>query len=146
MAGLPIAQAQISQFRAFKNTSGVVTHNSNGLYVWKSWGVSSTLFSFDMQKKMIIVNENGRTTEYEIFDKPKKWVVKQNYKYLLFECMNKVTLEEVYIRLCQYDASTFKITVMQPKAAERYQVRYIKGYLVDADSHEEETNFDDVDE
>jgi hypothetical protein len=121
-------QAQVSKFKSVSYADGVVTPNSNGLYVWGQQKSGTVYLTFDIPGKQII-QENPVTktkVKFEIFDKPQKWVVRKNYKYLNFECMESETMEKYYVRLCEYDSGTFKVTVMSPKNAVRYQVVYMK--------------------
>ncbi len=139
LMGVSATQAQISSFRSFRETKGAVTPGSNDMYVWGPWVQSQTLFVLDLPKNSIFVEDqvNKKTTKFEIFDKPQKWIVKKNYKYINFECMESKSLEKYYVRLCEYDTGEFKITVMSPKSAIRYQVVYLK-------DEAQEINFDDV--
>lgn len=119
--------AQVACFKSFRETKGIVTPKSNGLYVWGPWEQSNAYVLLDMSKKNILVHDAiGNTTkEFEIFDKPENWTRKKNYKVIKFECMEKVTMEKFYVRLYEYDSGEFRVTVMDPKNATRYSVVYI---------------------
>ena len=136
------AQAQISSFKAFRETKGAVTSDSKEMYVWGPWIQSSTTFILNLTKHAIFVEDKNTNSKvkYEIFDKPQKWIVKKNYKYINFECMESKSLEKYYVRLCEYDSGEFKITVMSPKNAVRYQVIYLK------ENDSVNINFDDIEE
>ena len=137
-----VAEAQVSYFKSYKETKGAVTEGSRDTYVWGPWVQSSCMFILNISKHTIVVDDqlNKSKIHYEIFDKPQKWIIKKNYKYINFECMETESLEKYYIRLCEYDTGVFKITVMSPKNAIRYQVLYLK----DKDKIEEDIKFDDV--
>ena len=121
-------QAQTTSFRSFRETKGAVTSDSRDMYVWGPWVQSSSIFVLDLPKKVILVEDRNlkKKYKYEVFDKPQKWIVKKNYKYINFECMESRSLEKYYIRLCEYDTGEFKITIMTPKKAVRYQVVLLK--------------------
>lgn len=138
--GVATADAQVSSFRSFRQTRGAVTPGSNDMYVWGAWEQSETYFALNIAKHLIVVEDRKNKTvqKYELFDKPQKWITKKNYKYINFECMEKESMQSYFIRLCEYDTGDFKITVMSPSEAVRYQVIYLK-------DKEPEINFDDVD-
>lgn len=129
------AMAQSIAFKSFRQTDGVVTQQSKGLYVWGAWEQSSTIIVLNMGENYIATDDKlGKTvTVYEIFDKPQKWIVKKDYKYLNYECMNKKTLEKYYIKLYEYDSGEFRVTVMSPKKSTRYSVVFLKDYDMDSD-------------
>lgn len=129
------ATAQSIAFKSFRQTDGVVTQQSKGLYVWGAWEQSSTIIILNMGENYIATeNKLSKTvTVYEIFDKPEKWIVKKDYKYLNYECMNKKTLEKFYIKLYEYDSGEFRVTVMSPKKSTRYSVVFLKDYDMDSD-------------
>ncbi|MBO7635651.1 MAG: hypothetical protein J6S89_03640 [Paludibacteraceae bacterium] len=135
-------QAQVTTFRAFRETKGAVTSDSREMYVWGPWTQSSTIFVVNVSKHAIFVEDQSakKKYKYEIFDRPQKWIVKKNYKYINFECMESTSLEKYYVRLCEYDTGEFKITIMTPKKAVRYQVVHVK------DNEEIKINFDDLEE
>ncbi len=128
LLGVTAVSAQNANFRSFRETKGIVTNKSKGVYVWGAWQQSSTIFSLNVAKKAIFVNDqlNNKNTKFEIFDKPEKWIVKKDYKYINFECMESTTLEKYYVRLYEYDSGEFRITVMSPNDAIRYSVVYVK--------------------
>lgn len=138
--GVTAASAQNANFRSFRETKGAVTNKSKGVYVWGAWQQSSTLFSLDVAKKLITVNDQltKKVTKYEIFDKPDKWVVKKDYKYINFECMEKSSLEKFYVRLYEYDSGEYRITVMSPVDAIRYSVVYVQ------DEDSQDLDYDEV--
>lgn len=140
LLGVTAASAQNANFRSFRETKGAVTNKSKGVYVWGAWQQSSTIFSLDVAKKLITVNDQltKKVTKYEIFDKPDKWVVKKDYKYINFECMEKSSLEKFYVRLYEYDSGEYRITVMSPTDAVRYSVVYVQ------DEDSQEVDFDEV--
>ena len=129
------ANAQSSAFKSFRQTDGVVTQQSKGLYVWGAWEQSSTVIVLDMSNNYIVTDDklNKKVTIFEIFDKPQKWIVKKDYKYLNYECMNKKTLEKYYIKLYEYDSGEFRVTVMSPKKSTRYSVVFLKDYEMDGE-------------
>ena len=129
------ANAQSIAFKSFRQTDGVVTQQSKGLYVWGAWEQSSTVIVLDMANNYIATDDklNKKVTIFEIFDKPQKWIVKKDYKYLNYECMNKKTLEKYYIKLYEYDSGEFRVTVMSPKKSTRYSVVFLKDYEMEED-------------
>lgn len=135
--GVATADAQVSSFRSFRQTKGAV--GPNDIYVWGAWEQSETYIELNIAKHLILVDDrkSKEKFKFEIFDKPQKWVTKKNYKYINFECMESKTMQSYFIRLCEYDTGDFKITVMSPSEAVRYQVIYMK-------DKEPEINFDDV--
>lgn len=145
LMGVVTVQAQVSKFKAVSYCDGVVTPNSNGLYVWGQQKSGVVFFTFDMNKKQILQeNPISKTTvKFEIFGQPRKWVVRKNYKYLNYECMESESLEKYYVRLCEYDSGAFKVTVMSPKNAVRYQVIYLKDGKVPEEIEIE--SFDEMD-
>ena len=137
--GVASADAQVSNFRSFRQTKGAVTPGSHDIYVWGAWEQSETYFSLNIPKHLILVEDkiNKTKLKYEIFDKPQKWITKKNYKYINFECMETESMRSYFIRLCEYDTGDFKITVLSPDEAVRYQVIYLK-------DKDPEINFDDI--
>lgn len=129
------AAGQSIAFKSFRQTDGVVTQQSKGLYVWGAWEQSSTIIVLNMGENYIATDDklSKTITVYEIFDKPQKWIVKKDYKYLNYECMNKKTLEKYYIKLYEYDSGEFRVTVMSPKKSTRYSVVFLKDYDMDSD-------------
>lgn len=129
------AMGQSIAFKSFRQTDGVVTQQSKGLYVWGAWEQSSTIIVLNMGENYIVTDDklSKTVTVYEIFDKPQKWIVKKDYKYLNYECMNKKTLEKYYIKLYEYDSGEFRVTVMSPKKSTRYSVVFLKDYDMDSD-------------
>ena len=74
------ANAQSIAFKSFRQTDGVVTQQSKGLYVWGAWEQSSTVIVLDMANNYIATDDklNKKVTIFEIFDKPQKWIVKKD--------------------------------------------------------------------
>lgn len=119
--------AQIAYFKSFRETKGLVTPKSNGMYVWGPWEQSHTYVLLDIANKNILVSDmiKKESKEFEIFDKPDKWTRKKNHRVINFECMEKITMNKFYIRLYEYDSGEFRVTVMDPKNATRYSVVYV---------------------
>lgn len=130
-----VATAQSIAFKSFRQTDGVVTQQSKGMYVWGAWEQSSTVIVLNMAENYIATQDllHKKVTVFEIFDKPQKWMVKKDYKYLNYECMNKTTLEKYYIKLYEYDSGEFRVTIMSPKKSTRYSVVFLKEYDMDSD-------------
>ncbi len=135
-----VSAQQNANFRSFRETKGVITSKDKGVYVWGPWEQSSTVFSLNVTEKNVMLNDqlNNKVIKYAIIDKPSKWTVKKDYKYINFECMESSTLEKYFIRLYEYDSGEFRITVMSPTNAVRYSVVYMK------DEEMQAVNFDDV--
>ena len=133
--------AQVAYFKSFRETKGLVTQKSNGMYVWGPWEQSQTYVSLDMANKHIVLSDmiNKEKKEFEIFDKPEKWTRKKNHKVIKFECMEKTTMDKYYVRLYEYDSGEFRVTVMDPKNATRYSVVYINEDEMPDDIHSQET-------
>lgn len=140
LLGVNAVSAQNAKFRSFRETRGLVTNKSKGAYAWGAWQQSSTSFSLNLSDKAIIVEDqlNKKVSKYEIFEKPDKWVVKKDYKYINFECMESSTLEKYIIQLYEFDSGEFRITVKAPTTAIRYSVIYVH------ENEESEENFEDV--
>lgn len=130
LVSIGTVNGQAIAFKSFRQTDGVVTQQSKGLYVWGAWEQSSTVIVLDMTNNYIVTDDKlgKKTTVFEIFDKPQKWIIKKDYKYLNYECMNKRTLEKYYIKLYEYDSGEFRITVMSPKKSTRYSVVFLKDF------------------
>lgn len=140
LLGVTTVSAQkVANFRSFRETKGMVTTASKGVYVWGAWEQSSSFISIDMQqKKVMIVDQiNHKTTSYDIYELPQKWTVKKDHKFINMECMKAETMDKYYIRLYEYDSGEYRVTIMSPSAAVRYSVVYVK-------EGEEDVNFDDV--
>lgn len=139
LLGVTAVSAQsFVNFRSFRETKGIATNKSKGVYVWGAWEPSSVTFTLDMDKKQILLNDqsNKKTTKFQLFNKPEKWIVKKDYKYINFECMEAGSLENYNVRLFEYDSGEWRITVMAPNNAVRYSVLQMK--------EDEALNFDDV--
>ncbi len=121
--------AQVNTFKAYKETNGIITKNSNGLYVWGSWAPSQTTITLDLDKQTITTSDasNKETAKFEIFEKPQQWTMKKDYKFVKYECMNSLTLQKYYVMLSRYDSGALKITIMSPNDATRYFVRLDNG-------------------
>jgi hypothetical protein len=141
LLGVNAVSAQNAKFRSFRETRGLVTNKSKGAYAWGAWQQSSTSFSLNIAEKAIVVEDqlNKKSTKYEIFDKPDKWVVKKDYKYISFECMESSSLEKYIIQLYEYDSGEFRITVKSPSSAIRYSVIYVH-----ESEESEEGDYDEV--
>ena len=101
------ANAQSIAFKSFRQTDGVVTQQSKGLYVWGAWEQSSTVVVLDMSNNYIVTDDqlNKKVTVFEIFDKPQKWIVKKDYKYLNYECMtNPQNYNDLIVRIGGFSA------------------------------------------
>lgn len=135
IVSVTVATAQSIAFKSFRQTDGIVTQQSKGMYVWGAWEQSSTVIVLNMTENYIATQDllHNKITVFEIFDKPQKWTVKKDYKYLNYECMNKTTLEKYYIKLYEYDSGEFRVTVMSPKKSTRYSVVYLKEYEMESD-------------
>ncbi len=135
IASVTAATAQSIAFKSFRQTDGIVTQQSKGMYVWGAWEQSSTVIVLNMTENYIATQDllHNKVTVFEIFDKPQKWTVKKDYKYLNYECMNKTTLEKYYIKLYEYDSGEFRVTVMSPKKSTRYSVVYLKEFEMESD-------------
>ncbi len=146
LMAVSVAHAQVSSFKAIRETKGAVTHDSKGMYVWGAWNPSTAFFTIDMKQQAVFMEQQGakgvEKSKFELFERPQRWIIKKNYKYLNFECMDSSTLEKVYLRLCEYDSGQFKITLMTPRNAVRYQVMYLKDGIPSTSSAVD--NFDDV--
>lgn len=134
IVSVTVATAQSIAFKSFRQTDGIVTQQSKGMYVWGAWEQSSTVIVLNMTENYIATQDllQKKVTVFEIFDKPQKWTVKKDYKYLNYECMNKTTLEKYYIKLYEYDSGEFRVTVMSPKKSTRYSVVYLKEYEMES--------------
>ncbi len=133
--------AQVNTFKAYKEANGLITKNSNGLYVWSSWAPSQTTIVLDLNKKFITVTDESKkkeNTKFEIFEKPQQWTMKKDYKFVKYECMNSLTLQKFYVMLSRYDSGALKITIMSPSDATRYFVR------VDNGDEDDDLTYDDA--
>lgn len=59
---------------------------------------------------------------YEIFDRPKKWVVRTRYKFVTFQCTND-RYEKVMIRYFEYDNGIKKLNVLGETHAFRTYIK-----------------------
>lgn len=135
------AQQKVATFRSFRETKGLVTTASKGVYVWGAWEQSSSIISIDMKgKKVHVIDQinNNKETTYDIYELPQKWTVKKDHKFINMECMKTDTMDKFYIRLYEYDSGEYRVTIMSPSAAVRYSVVYSK------ENDDESVNFDDV--
>ena len=130
IASVTVATAQSIAFKSFRQTDGIVTQQSKGMYVWGAWEQSSTVIVLNMTESYIAAEDllHKKTSVFKIFDKPQKWTVKKDYKYLNYECMHTSTLEKYYIKLYEYDSGEFRVTIMSPRKSTRYSVVFLKDY------------------
>ena len=112
--------AQIVHFKAYRAADGVAAKNVVGSYSWGAWVPESEDITIDFTASNVFV---GKKT-YEIMEKPKKWIIKRDLKYVSISCADK-SYNKVNIKLYQYDKGEFRIYVMGEQKAKRYSVSYL---------------------
>ncbi len=114
------ASAQIMHFKAYRGANGIAATNVVGTFSWGAWAPKSDEVTIDLTHQSIFI---GNST-YEIIEKPKKWIIKKELKYVSMSCADK-NYNKINVKLYQYDKGEFRIYVMGEKKAQRYSVNYL---------------------
>ena len=112
--------AQVVHFKSYRGAEGVAATNVVGSYSWGPWSSLDKEITIDLSNNSIFIGGDA----YEIMEKPKKWIIKKDLKYVSISCADK-QYNKVNIKLYQYDKGEFRIYVMGEKKAKRYSVTYI---------------------
>lgn len=86
-----------------------------GLYAYGSWGPDTTSITMSLGKGTISVNG----IEYEVLERPKKWIIRNDYKFCTFQCTTP-NYEKVAIKLFRFDKGPSKICILGERKATRY--------------------------
>ncbi|MBQ0029726.1 MAG: hypothetical protein MJZ24_01945 [Paludibacteraceae bacterium] len=114
------AAAQVVHFKAYRIADGVAATNVVGSYSWGPWSPKDDDITLDLNNNSLFIGDKT----YEIMEKPKKWIIKRDLKYVSISCSDK-QFNKINIKLYQYDKGEFRIYVMGEKTAQRYSVNYI---------------------
>ena len=90
------------------------------MFAWGPWTGRTADILIDLTNEKVDIDD--RTLE--ILEKPKKWIIKKDLKYVSFACTDE-TLNKFNVKLYQYDKGEFRIYVMEEKTAVRYSVQYL---------------------
>jgi hypothetical protein len=115
------ASAQVIHFKAYRGANGVAATNVVGSYSWGPWAPQGDDITIDLTHSNIFL---GKKT-YEIIEKPKKWIIKKDLKYVSISCADNA-YNKVNVKLYQYDKGEFRIYFMDEKRASRYSVTYLE--------------------
>ncbi|HOI26586.1 MAG TPA: hypothetical protein PKW49_12515 [Paludibacteraceae bacterium] len=113
-------QAQRIRFSAYKSADGTMDKRLNGIYSWGAWHPDNKDITIDLNSDSVIVGK----TLYSIIEKPKRWIIKKNLKYVSFACADDY-INKVNVKLFQYDNGSFCIFVMGESNAKKYSVKYL---------------------
>lgn len=118
--------AQVIRFKSYRSADGTSGIDKNGLYAWGPWVMNSTEVTIDLTNESIYVEnlDSKESADYKIFGRPKKWIIKRQFKYVSFECADS-NYDKVNIKLYQYDSGEFRLSVMAVNKATRYSVVYL---------------------
>ncbi len=114
------ASAQVVHFKSYRGAEGIAATNVVGSYSWGPWAPQDEEITLDLGNSSIFIGKDS----YEIMEKPKKWIIKKDLKYVSISCADKA-YNKVNIKLYQYDKGEFRIYVMGERNAKRYSVTYI---------------------
>lgn len=114
------ASAQVVHFKSYRGAEGVAATNVVGSYSWGPWSPQDFEITIDLTNSNITIDKST----YEIMEKPKKWIIKKDLKYVSIACADKL-YNKVNIKLYQYDKGEFRIYIMGERTAKRYSVTYI---------------------
>lgn len=98
----------------------MMDYSSDGIYSWQMWKQDSTNIRIDLSVDSIYVDDEI----FLILEKPKRWVIKKNLKYVSFSCGDEF-FNKVNVKLYQYDSGEFRIYIMEEKKAIKYTVKYL---------------------
>lgn len=114
------ASAQVIHFKAYRGANGEAATNTIGTYSWGAWAPESDDITIDLTTSNIYI---GKIT-YEILEKPKKWVIKKDLKYVSISCADE-SYNKINIKLYQYDKGEFRLYIMGERKAKRYSITYL---------------------
>ncbi|HPH63761.1 MAG TPA: hypothetical protein PLN63_09130 [Paludibacteraceae bacterium] len=120
------ASAQMIRFKSYRAAQGTSGLDKNGLYAWGPWGMNSSEIMIDLTNESIYIEnvESKESADYKIFGKPKKWIIKRQFKYVSFECADQ-NFDKVNVKLYEFDSGEFRISVMSLNKAVRYSAVYL---------------------
>lgn len=118
--------AQVIRFKSYRAADGTSGIDKNGLYAWGPWAMNSSEITIDLSNESIYVEnlDSKESADYKIFGRPKKWIIKRQFKYVSFECADQ-NYDKVNIKLYQYDSGEFRLSIMSISNAVRYSVVYL---------------------
>ena len=114
------AYSQVIKFKAYRGANGEISTNAVGTYSWGPWAPETDDITIDLTTSNIYV---GNST-YEILEKPKKWFIKKDLKYVSIACADNA-YNKINVKLYQYDKGEFRLYIMGEKKAKRYSVTYL---------------------
>lgn len=114
------SNGQEIRFKAYRGSDGVPSKGLDGVFAWGPWTGRTADILIDLTNEKVDIDD--RTLE--ILEKPKKWIIKKDLKYVSFACTDE-TLNKFNVKLYQYDKGEFRIYVMEEKTAVRYSVQYL---------------------
>ncbi|MCQ2217868.1 MAG: hypothetical protein MJZ33_05215 [Paludibacteraceae bacterium] len=92
----------------------------DGIYSWGAWTPESIEISINLNNDSVYVDK----TVYSIVDRPKKWMIKKNMKFVSFACADEF-FNKVNVKLFQYDSGEFRVYIMEEQKAKKYTVKYL---------------------
>lgn len=112
--------AQEINFKSLKSSPGTMDKRLDGIYSWGAWTPESIEISIDLNNDSVYVDK----TVYSIVDRPKKWMIKKNMKFVSFACADEF-FNKVNVKLFQYDSGEFRVYIMEEQKAKKYTVKYL---------------------
>ena len=120
ICSLGCIQAQEINFKTLKSSQGTMDKRLDGIYAWGAWTPETVDISIDLNNDSVYVDK----TVYSIVDRPKKWMIKKNMKFVSFACADEF-YNKVNVKLYQYDNGEFRVYIMEEKKAKKYTVKYL---------------------
>lgn len=112
--------AQEINFKTLKGSVGTLDKRLDGIYSWGAWVPESIEIQIDLNNDSVYVD----SVTYGIVDRPKKWMIKKNMKFVSFACADEF-YNKVNVKLFQYDSGEFRVYIMEEKRAKKYTVKYL---------------------
>lgn len=116
-------EAQVVRFKSYRAAEGTSGIDKNGLFTWGCWVSNKSEITMDLVNESIYVEnlETRESHDYQIFGRPKKWVIKRDHKFVSFECADQ-NFDKVNIKLYQYDNGEFRLSILSMNNAIRYTI------------------------
>lgn len=112
--------AQTIHFKAYRGAIGEAATNTVGTYSWGPWSPENDDITIDLTTSNIFIGNDS----YEILEKPKKWIIKKDLKYVSISCADKY-YNKINVKLYQYDKGEFRLYIMSERKAKRYSITYL---------------------
>lgn len=107
-----------AQFLSYKKAEG---NKFRSGYVYKYPTFQNDEIDFDFDKNQLRINDK---VCYEILERPEKWIVKFDHRYVEFGLLPlDDTFEKCFVRIIYYDNDSKTITIKTNQKAIRYFIK-----------------------